>query len=415
MAAARDAGLTAYRWVPLGAFTSGSATALATIFAFGLLLPDISDELGLSPSQEGLLGASAVFGNIALAIPLNEWLSRYRTWRVVLLCFLGISAFTLLQGWSPTLAVFIVGRIGLGVCQIALQAPRALLIQQWSSAVQIPFTQAAMYAGTTIIWGLALMAARPLLNLVGGWREVLYIMGGVGAAASLLWLLVGRERVTAEFARGLQSQDRSPLLSILKYRQLWLLGLAQFAATMSVTSFDVFWPKFAVENLKVDPVIAGFSVGIVMLVGGPGGAVLNSIPWLAQRQPVLLALAAATIIGTNVGLLHISWVPALLLVSVARGLIHVYFPAINTLVYQLPGVRPREIAAAMAVTVTCAWTGGAVGPMIVGFVEDATGDPRLALYTMSFTPVLGIALAFVIYAIRSRAAPRAATQEPVKP
>ncbi len=415
MAAARDAGLTAHRWVPLGACTSGSATALATIFVFGLLLPDISDELGLSPSQEGLLGASAVFGNIALAIPLNEWLSRYRPWRVVLLCFLGISAFTLLQGWSPTLAVFIVGRIGLGVCQIALQAPRGLLIQQWSSAGQIPFTQAAMYACTTIIWGLALMAAPPLLGLVGSWRYFLYIMGGIGGASTVLWLLAGRERVTAEFTRGMQSQDRSPLLSVLKYRQLWLLGLAQFAATMSVTSFDVFWPKFAVENLGVDLFIAGLSVGIVMLVGGPGGAVLNSIPWLAQRQPVLLALAAATIIGTNVGLLHISWVPALLLVSVARGLIHVYFPAINTLVYQLPGVRPREIAAAMAVTVTCAWTGGAVGPMIVGFIQDATKDPRLALYTMSFTPVLGIALAFVIYAIRSRAAPRAATQEPVKP
>ena len=98
----------------------------------------------------------------------------------------------------------------------------------------------------------------------------------------------------------------------------------------------------------------------------------------------------------------------------ARGLIHVYFPAINTLVYQLPGARPREIVAAMAVTSTCAWTGAAIGPLLVGFVEEATGDPRLALYTTSFTPVLGIALAFVIYVVRSRATLPAA-QAPVKP
>ena len=403
MAAVRDTGITAHRWVVLGAFTSGSATALATIFIFGLLLPEISEELGLSPSQQGWLGSSVVFGNIVLAIPMTEWLSRYRPWRVVLVCFVGISAFALLQGWSPTLAVFIVGRMALGICQIATQAPRALLIQQWTPPDRMPFTQAAMYAGTTIIWGLALTGTRPLLELVGSWRNVLYVMGGVGAAAALLWLLVGRERVTAEFARGMESQARSPLLSVLRYRQLWLLGLAVIAATISVTSFDVFWPRFAVEYLEVDPVIAGFSVGIVMLVGGPSGALLNSIPWLARRQPLLLALAGTTIIATSVGLLHLNWVPALLLMSVARGLIHVYFPAINTLVYQLPGARPREIVAAIAVSATCAWSGGAIGPLVVGFVEEATGNLQLALYATSFTPILGIALAFVIYLMRSRA------------
>ncbi len=414
MATVRDAGITAYRWVVLGAFTSGSATALATIFIFGLLLPDISEELGLSPSQQGWLGSSVVFGNIALAIPMNEWLSRYRPRRIVLLCFLGISAFTLLQGWSPTLAVLIVGRMALGICQMATQAPRALLIQQWTPPDRLPFTQAAMYGFTSIIWGLALFATPQLLELVGNWRYILYMMGGVGGAAALLWLLVGRERVTTEFARGMESQARSPLLSVLKYKQLWLLGLALISATTSVTSFDVFWPKFALQGLDVSLKIAGISAGIVMMVGGPAAALLNSIPWLAQRQPLLLALAGTAIITTNMGLLHLSWVPALLLVSVARGLIHVYFPAINTLVYQLPGARPREIVAAMAVTSTCAWTGAAIGPLLVGFVEEATGDPRLALYTTSFTPVLGIALAFVIYVVRSRATLPAA-QAPVKP
>ena len=98
MAVAREAEITAYRWVVLGSLTSGSATALATIFIFGLLLPQISDELGLSPSQQGFLGASVVIGNLLLGIPLTLWLSRYSPRRVLILCFLGITAAILLQG-----------------------------------------------------------------------------------------------------------------------------------------------------------------------------------------------------------------------------------------------------------------------------------------------------------------------------
>jgi predicted MFS family arabinose efflux permease len=138
MATYHEEHVPAYRWVVLGSLTSGQAIALATIFVFGLLLPDISDELKLSPSQQGWLGASAVFGNLILGIPLNAWLSRYRPWRVVALCFLGIAVFTLVQGWSPTLAILIVGRIALGISMIASQAPRALLIQQWTPATWWP-------------------------------------------------------------------------------------------------------------------------------------------------------------------------------------------------------------------------------------------------------------------------------------
>ena len=403
MAAVREEPASPYSWVVLGAFTTGAATALTTIFIFGLLLPDISEELGLSPSQQGWLGASVVLGNLVLGIPLNEWLSRYSPWRVVVLCFLGITVSILLQGWSPTLTALIVGRIALGICLMATQAPRALLIQQWTSASRIPFTQAVMFGSTTTVWGLALFATPQLLDLLGNWRHVLYIMGSIAGVSTLLWLLVGRERVTTEYARSLESQVRSPLLSVLRYRQLWLLGLAMIAATIPVISFEVFWPTFAVEDLGVDLKIAGFTAGIVMLVGGPAGIMVNSVPWLARRQPLLLGLSGVAVIVTGAALLHLHWVPALLLVAVPRGMVHVYFPAINIMVYQLRGATPREVAAGIAVVSTAAWAGAAVGPLMVGFIQEATDDLRLALYTTVFVPALGIIAAAILHIWRSRA------------
>ena len=402
MAAVSEKPISPFRWVSLGAFTTGAATALTTIFIFGLLLPDISEELGLSPSQKGWLGSSVVLGNLVLSIPLNEWLSKYSPRRVVILCFLGITASILLQGWSPTLALLIVGRIALGISMMATQAPRALLIQQWSSAGQIPLTQAVMFGSTTTVWGLALIATPQLLDLVGSWRNVLYVMGGVGGASTVMWLMVGRERVTSAYSMSLESQVRSPIVNVLKHKQMWLLGLAMGSATVPVISFEVFWPTFATEELNVSLTVAGITAGIVMLVGGPAGIMVNAVPWLARRQPLLLGLSGVVIISTGAALLHLHWVPALFMMAVVRGMVHVYFPAVNIMVYQLPGASPREVAAGMAVASTAAWAGAATGPLLVGFVQEATGDLRLALYTTVFVPALGIIAAFVLQAIRSR-------------
>ena len=403
MAVAREAEITAYRWVVLGSLTSGSATALATIFIFGLLLPQISDELGLSPSQQGFLGASVVIGNLLLGIPLTLWLSRYSPRRVLILCFLGITAAILLQGWSPTCAALIVGRLALGMGHVSLEAPRALLFQQWTPTSRIPFTQAVIFGATTTVWGLALIGTPQLQDLVGSWRNVLYVMGGVVSVTTVLWLLLGRERVTTEYARSLESQARSPVLNVLRYKEMWLLALAIGSATTPVVAFEVFWPTFATEELNVPLKIAGVAAGIVMLVGGPVAITANAVPWLAGRQPLLLGFSGVVVISTGAAFLHLHWVPALLMVAVVRGMLHVYFPAIVIMVYQLRGARPREVAAGMAVASTAAWAGSAIGPLLVGFVQEATDDLRLALYTTVFFPVLGIIAAAVLHILRARA------------
>ena len=407
MATYHEEHVPAYRWVVLGTMASGGAIALTAIFVFGLLLPDISDELGLSPSQQGWLGASVVFGNLILGIPLNTWLSRYRPWRVVALCFLGIGVFTLLQGWSPTLAILIVGRIALGICMIATQAPRALLIQQWTPASRLPFTQGVLFGSTSMVWGLALFVTPPLLDVVGGWRNILYIMGGMGILSSVLWTILGRERVTAAYEQGMESQLQNPLLNALKHKQLWLLGLAMWSGTVGVTSFDIFWPTFAQAELEVSLTVVGITAGVVLLVAGPAVILVNAIPGLARRQTLVLGAGAVAFIGTNIGLLYLDSIPALLMVAVVRGMAHAYYPAIMIMVYQLPNIRPREVVAALAIVSTCAWTGAAVGPLLVGFVQEATGDLRFALFTTAFIPLLGVVLAAILQVQRSGASIRA--------
>ena len=397
----------AYRWVVLGTLTSGMVTAMTATFVIGLLLPDISRELGLSPSQQGWLGASMVFGNLILSIPINLWLSRYRPRRVVTLTFLGIGVFTLLQGWSPTLAILIAGRIALNICFVATQAPRALLIQQWSPASRLPLTQGIMFGAGTIVLGVAIILTPLLLDALGSWRNTLYIMGGMGILSTFLWTILGRERVTPEYQQRMESQVQSPLLTPLKYKQLWLMGLAMCSVSVAVTAYDVFWPTFAQEGLDVSLTIAGITVGIVLLVAGPTTFLVTGIPDLARRQTLVLGACGVAIFGTNLGLLYLDTIPTLLMMAVVRGVAFIFFPVLMIMVYQLPGIRPREVVVGVAIISTSAYLGAAIGPLLVGFVQEATGDLRLALHTTAFTPLLVVVAAAILHAQRSEPSTRA--------
>ena len=396
MATYHEDHVPAYRWVVIGTLTSGVATALSSIFVIGLLLPDITDELGLSPSQQGWLGASVVIGNMILGIPINLWLSRYRPWRIVALSFLGIGVFTLLQGWAPTIAILIAGRMALGISFIANQGPRALLIQQWTPPSRLAFTQGVVFGSIGIVMGAALFVTPFLLDALGSWRNTLYIMGSMGITSTVLWTILGRERVTAEYEERMESQLQNPLVNALKYKQLWFMGMAMCSAAIAVTAFDVFWPTFAQEGLEISLTTAGIVVGIVQLVAGAATFLVNAIPELARRQTMVLGLCGIAIIGTNLGLLFIDSVPTLLMMPVVRGVASLYFPILMIMVYQLPGIRPREVAVGVALMLTSNWLGAAIGPLLVGFVQEVTGDLRFALYTTSFTPLVMVVAAVII-------------------
>ena len=390
-----------YRWVVIGALTFGVATALTSIFFIGLLLPDISEELDLSPSQQGWLGASVVFGNLIFAIPINLWLSKYRPWRVATLSFLGIGAFTLLQGWSPNFEILMIGRIGLGISFMANQAPRALIIQQWTPARRMTFTQGVIFGSIDIMMGVAFFLTPLLMEWLGGWRNTLYLMGGMGILSALVWMVLGGERETGEYRERMQSQIQNPLITVLKHKQLWVMGMGMCITMVAQTAFEVFWPTFAEEGLGVSIKTAGAVFGIMQLVAGPTIFLVNAIPALARRHTLVLAACGVALVSANVGFLFLNSVPSLLLMSVVRGLFSAYFPILMIMVYQLPGIRPREVAAGVAFMQTSVWIGAAIGPLLVGFLQEATGDLRLALLATIFTPLILVLTAAILQGQRS--------------
>ncbi|MFQ5873017.1 MAG: CynX/NimT family MFS transporter, partial [Dehalococcoidia bacterium] len=368
-----------YRWVVIGSLTASVGTTLTILFTLGLLLPDMSKDLGLSPSQQGWLASSVVFGNLLFAIPTNLWLSRYRPWRVASLAFLLVGLFTLLQGWSPLLAVLIIGRIGTGLSFMASQAPRALLIQQWTPRRKLAMTNGIVFGAIDLIMGGAFFLIPILMGWVDGWRNTLYVLAGISLFLAAFWMIAGRERITPGYQERMLSQEQTPLMTILRYPQLWFMGLAMIGAMVGQTAFQTFWPTLAQDELGLSAVVAGSALGLVSIVAAPIDMMVNIVPSLVRRQPLVLAVCGIINTFTMLGLLYADSTPLVLLLSVVKGFSFSFFPVLMVMVYQLPGIKPREVALGIAVMQTCIWIGAGIGPLVVGFLEEATGDLRFAL------------------------------------
>ncbi|MFQ5934285.1 MAG: CynX/NimT family MFS transporter [Dehalococcoidia bacterium] len=377
----------AYRWVIIGSLTGLASTHLTIIFILGLLLPDISDDLNLSPSEQGWLGSSVLLANLFFAIPLNTLLSRYPPWRIVALLSLAVGAFALMQGWSPALAVLLIGRVVAGLCFTASMAPRALLIQQWVSRDRMAFTNGVWFGGVDLGMGIAFFITPLIMEWLGGWRNTFYFWGGVALLMAAIWIVFGKERVTSEYQERMESQDKTPLGVILKYPELWILGLGMIGAMIGAAGLQTFWPTLAGEKLGLSISLVGVTLGLMSIAAGPTDFLVNAVPTLVRKQPLVLAVGGLVTTGIYLGLIYSESPTLTLALGVAEGIFRAYFPVLMIMVFQMPNIKPREVGVGLAFMETCIWIGSAIGPLVVGFIQEATGDLRFAILVTSFTPL----------------------------
>ena len=119
------------RWVVLCTWFLASVSGFMVLSTLGILLPAVSEELGISPSQQGLLGSAAYWGNLVLAIPLSWWTSRFGPKALTTVTLVLGTLLIFAQAWAPTFWVLLAARLAFGVSIIAREPARALLIRQW--------------------------------------------------------------------------------------------------------------------------------------------------------------------------------------------------------------------------------------------------------------------------------------------
>jgi YNFM family putative membrane transporter len=372
----------------MGIWLFSSVSSFMVLNTLGILLPAISADLDLSPSQQGLLGSASHWGNIALAIPLSWATSRLSPKWLTAATLTMATGCLFLQSFAPVFFVLLVGRLLFGISNIAQMPARALLTRQWFPSKEVILVNGASNVLFGLVVGGGLVAAPVILDLTDGdWRLTLRIFGFYFAGITVLWTLLGRERTNEADQDVAASQGLDVIKRALGHRDLWIGGLGFVGSTLSFGAFLAFYPTLMLEDFGISLRLTGTILAVGVLVGGIGGM---AIAWAAStsgREGLFLQVLGILMIGTNVGMVLTGSVPALFILSFFNGVAWAFFPVLITVPFHLPGIRPRELAVAFTFTMMMTSVGTSMGPLITGFLQEAFDDLKLALFLISFTSI----------------------------
>ena len=90
-------------------------------------------------------------------------------------------------------------------------------------------------------------------------------------------------------------------------------------------------------------------------------------------------------------------VPLLVLLAVIHGLGFSIAPIMFTVPFEIPGISQREIGAAAGLFETAVRFGGVIGPLVSGFIQEATNDLQLSLVVTSLCALSLIVTAFMVF------------------
>ena len=107
---------------------------------------------------------------------------------------------------------------------------------------------------------------------------------------------------------------------------------------------------------------------------------VNNRRYFLQSLGILMAC-------TYIGMTLTSSVPLLLILSILNGLAWGFWPILHSVPFQLPGIRTREIAVALALITMMIAAGTALGPLVTGFLQETTGSLKTALVIIGVAPI----------------------------
>ena len=376
-----------YRFVVITAWMVPHVFGFILLESLGLMLPSINKEFHLSPTEEGILGSAPRVGMMLLSLPAGWWLSTLNAKHITTITFVASALLILLQGWSPFFLLLLVARALYGISMVVREPVRAMLVRQWT----LPREVVIVNSLSNMLWGITaagfLLVPLLLKALDNDWRMTFYIFAVGTIGLTFIWQILGKERISPQYLAEMRAQTRSPISALVRYKELWFLAFGLLGNAAAWSAFAVFWPSLMLEQFGLSEITSGAIIAIGGGVSAFAGIAVGLLTNKFGKKRVILWWCGIGMAATQAGFLWTGSFGLLVLITAVNGVAWAYFPITLSIPFQLPGIKPREIATAIGLLETAVWTGALIGPILTGVIEEYTMDPRLALMVTALMPV----------------------------
>ena len=289
-----------YRRLIIGLFFAGIAT-FAQLYSAQAVLPQISDELSVSPATAALTVSATTLGLALAVIPWSIVADRIGRVPAMATGVLTATVFGLSAPLSGEIVMLLALRFAEGVALGAVPAVALAYLSEEVDARHAAAAAGSYIAGTTV-GGLLGRIGSGIVGEVGGWRAGILSVAVMCAVAAVLFLwLTPRARgfvpgrLRADRGPGILERLRGPLRSPLQwalYAQGFLL-MGAFVAVYNYLGFHLSAEPFALPVWVVTLLFLAYLAGTV------------SSPWAGTlasrigRFPVLLGSIGVMAFGAG--------------------------------------------------------------------------------------------------------------------
>lgn len=363
-----------------------------TVGSFPPLVSFISEDLGLSSTEMGLVLGAWQLVYIFTASPIGRLIDKYGVRKSVtvglIIILISLVSRTIADNFITlflTVAIF-----GIGGPIISIGAPK--VVSEWFQGNERGFAAGvyttAPLAGVAIAIATAASIVEPI---TGSWRGIALIYGSIILGVLILWILAAVDppgKASESFNGSDKAKPQTlPLLKITNVQIILILALVTFLASHGLQN----WLPTLLTDDGMSVTIAGNWVSAAIVAGAISLVLIPLVSKYGTRRFVMgLMLLASSLSG--LGLVFFDGTGQIISViawSIARSPII----AVSMLILMdTKGVGKAKMGTAAGLFYAVAEVGGFSGPFILGAIRDITGNLDIGVVSISLATMALIAL-----------------------
>jgi MFS family permease len=384
-----------YRWriLILAALTMALTVAVPSM-CMSVLFAEISDDLGLSRTQIGMIWGIGALPGIMIALVGGSIGDRFGPKRILIAACALSGATGALRGLSVDFTTLIVTGFGFGLLASMVPMNTIKTCGIWFPREQLGLANGVISMGMALGFTVSSMISATVLSpWLGSWRHVLLVYGGIAMLLSIPWYFTRPAPV------GLSSLDLHPpslramLSHVAHIKRMWLLGWAILGIGGGIQAMLGYLPLYlrdiGLTESGADSVAASFHLASMVLV-------IPIAVWsdrLGSRRQVLIV--AVRLIITGIGLLSVAdgvlvWGAVVMAGMVRDGFMAVFF----TMTIETDGIGPAYAGTATGFVMIFSGLGGLLAPPLGNSLSTlSSGLPFVFWAGMALAGLLGICAA----------------------
>ena len=364
------------------------STVVLASFGFGLFLPFLQEDLGLSYLQIGLLQAVAWGTSAVCLVPFSVLLARFNPNYRVLVGLALMTPFLFTQGLATGFWTLLGSRFLMVLTQAGMTPARPLLLRWWVAPRQYSTVTAVGLSLHSTFMAAALTFSPLIIVVLNSWRLAYFLQAGLLGGHLLVWAAltwkaprsleetpaaITRVESTQTDAGGEQDQREASLVgALLRYPHAWLLGVVMLCLSASWTTVLTFLPIILETErgvaISAGSILFGFLYYVLVPGGMLGSWIFNHI---TNRRVMVILPALLNLLSTLGALLAGNEFMAAVSLT-GMGLAWAFVPAMEILPFEFKDIRTREVSVIAGLVQTFGAVGFGGGPALAGALAEVT-------------------------------------------